>query len=109
MLRAVLESTATPFTTTHHASRTSIFVQGDRCDTVMHIEAGLVRLAVTTPNGNEGITGLLGAGAFLGEEALSGLPFRRATATAMTAADVLVVAKAEMSRSGPGGPTAPLE
>ena len=96
MLRALLESTATAFTMTRCLRGASLFVQGDECDTVMHIEAGVVRLTVTAPNGKEGICGLLGPGAFVGEEALSGQRFRRASATAMTPADVLVVAKAEM-------------
>ena len=38
------------------------------------------------------------AGAFPGDDALGGQPFRRETATAMVATDVLVVAKAVMIR-----------
>ena len=98
MLRALLEATATPFTATHYALRASLFMQGDASDAVMYIEDGLVRLTVTAPNGKEAVCGLLGTGAFLGEEAVSGQRFRRETATAMTAADVLAVAKAEMIR-----------
>jgi CRP-like cAMP-binding protein len=55
-------------------------------------------LAVTARSGKEAICGLLDTGAFLGEEALTGGVQRRQSATAMTATQVLVVAKAHMIR-----------
>jgi CRP-like cAMP-binding protein len=55
-------------------------------------------VAVTRPGGKEAICGLLAGGAFLGEEALLGYPVRPHSATAMTATEVLVVAKASVSR-----------
>ena len=97
-VRALLESTATPFTVVDYAPRTAIFRQGDPCDRVMHIERGRVWLAVTARSGKEAICGLLDTGAFLGEEALTGGVERRQSATAMTATQVLVVAKAHMIR-----------
>lgn len=97
-VRALLESTATPFTIADYRPRAAIFRQGDLCDTVMHIETGRVWLAVTTRGGKEAICGLLDAGAFLGEEALAGCGERRQSATAMTATRVLVVATAHLSR-----------
>jgi CRP-like cAMP-binding protein len=97
-VRALLESTATPFTIADHGPRTAIFRQGDPCDSVMHIERGRVWLAVTAHSGKEAICGLLDTGAFLGEEALTGCSERRQSATAMTATQVLVVAKAHMIR-----------
>jgi len=97
-VRALLESTGTPFAVAAYEQRAVIFFQGDACDSVMHIEKGRVRLAVTAPSGREAICGLLGTGAFLGEEALAGYAVRRQTAVAMTASEVLVVAKAQMLR-----------
>jgi CRP/FNR family cyclic AMP-dependent transcriptional regulator len=97
-VRALLESTATPFTIADYGPRTAIFRQGDPCDGVMHIEKGRVWLAVTAHSGKEAILGLLEAGAFLGEEALVGCGERRHSATAMNATQVLVVAKAHMIR-----------
>jgi CRP/FNR family transcriptional regulator, cyclic AMP receptor protein len=97
-VRALLESTATPFTIADYGPRAAIFRQGDPCDRVMHIERGRVWLAVTARSGKEAICGLLGTGAFLGEEALTGCGERRQSATAMTATQVLVVAKAHMIR-----------
>jgi CRP/FNR family cyclic AMP-dependent transcriptional regulator len=97
-VRALLESTGTRFAVADYGQRAVIFLQGDAGDSVMHIENGSVRLAVTAPSGKEAIVGLLGTGAFLGEEALGGHAVRRQTAIAMTATEVLVVAKAQMIR-----------
>lgn len=57
-----------------------------------------VGLAVTTPSGRQAICGLMGTGAFMGEEALAGQAVRRQTATAITATRVRVIAKAQMIR-----------
>ena len=97
-VRALLESTATPFTIADYGPRAAIFRQGDPCDSVMHIERGRVWLAVTSRNGKEGICGLLRTGAFLGEEALVGCGERRQSALAMTATQVVVVATVQMIR-----------
>jgi CRP/FNR family cyclic AMP-dependent transcriptional regulator len=97
-VRALLESTATPFTIASFGPRAAIFRQGDSCDGVMYIERGQVWLAVTEQSGKEAICGLLGTGAFLGEEAVTGCGERRQSATAMTATQVLAVAKAHMNR-----------
>jgi CRP/FNR family transcriptional regulator, cyclic AMP receptor protein len=80
-VRALLEWTATPFAIADYGPRAAIFLQGDPCDSVMHIERGRVWLAVTTRSGKEAICGLLGTGAFLGEEALVGRGERRQSAT----------------------------
>jgi CRP-like cAMP-binding protein len=94
--RTLLASTHTPFAVARFAEGAVIFRQGDACDSVMHIETGSVRLAVTTPSGKQAICGVLGAGAFLSEEALGRHTARRQTAIAMTATEVLVIAKAQM-------------
>jgi CRP/FNR family transcriptional regulator, cyclic AMP receptor protein len=97
-LRTLLESTGTPFAVAAYGPRGVVFRQGDPADSVMHIENGRVRLVVTTADGREAICGLLGQGAFLGEDALVGRVVRRQTASAMTATEVLVVPKAPMLR-----------
>lgn len=97
-VRALLESTATPFSIADYGPRATIFRQGDPCDSVMYIERGRVWLAVTAASGKEAICDLLDTGAFLGEEALTGGGERRQSATAMTASQVLVVAMAHMIR-----------
>lgn len=97
-VRALLESTGIPFTVADYPQRAVIFRQGDSSDSVIHIERGRVLLAVSARSGKEAICGLLGSGAFLGEEALAGHSVRLRTAIAMTATKVLVIAKAQMLR-----------
>lgn len=97
-LPALLESAGTPFTVARYAPGGFIFFQGDPSDSVLHIARGCVRLAVTACSGKEVICGLLRTGAFLGEEALLGHAVRRQTAIAMTATQVLVIAKEQMLR-----------
>jgi CRP-like cAMP-binding protein len=97
-LRALLESTGTPFAVAAYGPRAVIFLQGNACEGVIQIEKGCVRLSVTARGGKEAICGLLGTGAFLGEEVLGGHAVRRQTATAITATEVLVVPKGQMIR-----------
>ena len=97
-VRGVLESTHTAFRIAVYPPRAVVFRQGDPCDSVMHVEQGCVRLTVTARSGREGICGLVGRGAFLGEEALGGEPVRRQTAFAMTASEILIVEKGAMCR-----------
>ena len=95
-VRALLECTGTPFTVARYPPRATLFLQGDACESVMYIEKGRVWLAVTAPDGKEGICGVLAPGAFLGEEVLAGHAVHGQTATAMAATEVLVVPKARM-------------
>jgi CRP/FNR family cyclic AMP-dependent transcriptional regulator len=95
-LRAALDSDGTPFTVAHYQPKEIIFLQGDPSDSVMYIVEGSVRLTVTASNGKEATLGLLGPGAFLGEEVLAGREDRPETATAMILTAVLEVAKPEM-------------
>jgi CRP-like cAMP-binding protein len=48
--------------------------------------------------GKEGVVAVLGPGDFFGEECLAGLPFRMATATAITPLTTLAIEKNEMIR-----------
>jgi CRP-like cAMP-binding protein len=95
-MRDLLESSEIPFATAQFARRKTVFRQGDFSDDVLHIESGGVLLAVSTRSGKEAICGVLGIGAFLGEEALIGHSVRRQTAIAVTATEVLVIGKAHM-------------
>ena len=97
-VRALPESTRTPFAVARYQPGAAIVFQGDACDSVMHIENGRVLLAVTAASGKEAICGLLGSGGLLGEEVLGSRPVRRQTATALTSTEVLVVAKGQMTR-----------
>lgn len=95
-LRALLKATDTPYRTVTHPPSTMIFMQGEACDTVMYIEQGSVRLAISSPSGKEAICGVLTAGAFLGECALRGDATRRHTAVTMTTTTVTEVSASKM-------------
>lgn len=71
-LRALLESAGTAFTVAEFSRGAVLFRQGDACDDAWCIESGRVRLVVTSSNGQEAISGLLGAGSLLGDYLLAG-------------------------------------
>jgi CRP/FNR family cyclic AMP-dependent transcriptional regulator len=75
-----------------------IFRQGDSCKNVVYIQKGSVKLTVVNEVGKEGVVAVLGPGDFFGEECLAGLPFRMATATAITPLTTLAIEKNEMIR-----------
>lgn len=96
--RNLLATAAAKASAVSHAAGAVIYSQGDSCDSVLYIDDGRVRLSVVERSGKEAVVGLLGPGAFLGEEALGGHAGRRETATALTAVRALVVAKGQMIR-----------
>ena len=63
----------------------------------MYLHAGAVKLSVSSRSGKEAVVAMLGPGAFFGESALAS-PVRHETATAMTAATVLIIPKQQMIR-----------
>jgi CRP-like cAMP-binding protein len=75
-----------------------IYAQGDPVKSVMYVQKGSVKLSVLSEVGKEAIVGLLRPGDFLGEGCLTGLPFRTATATAITPSTILVIENNEMIR-----------
>lgn len=97
-IRSLIESTGLQFTAARYQPRETIFHQGDDGDSVLYVDSGRIELAAVAPSGKEAICGLLGSGAFLGEEALTGSSTRPHTATAMTATEVLVISRATMSQ-----------
>ena len=80
----------------HYRPREVIFSQGEPCDAVMYVQNGDVRLSVLSRSGKEAIVGIVTAGSFFGEEALTGRAVRLETATAVTSSTVLIVGKERM-------------
>jgi len=74
------------------------FAQGDPASSVMYIHEGGVKLSVVNEVGKEAVVAILGPGEFFGEGCLSDQPLRMGTATAITPATLLVIAKKEMIR-----------
>ena len=77
---------------------TAIFSQGDRCDAVMYIQAGSVKLSVLSKAGREAVVAMLGPGEFFGEGCLAGQAVRMGSATAITPSAILRVGKSKMVR-----------
>ena len=73
-----------------------IFAQGDRCESVMYIQKGGVKLSVLSKTGKEAVVAMLGPGDFFGEGCLAGQPLRIGSATAITPSSVLVIDKKQM-------------
>jgi CRP/FNR family cyclic AMP-dependent transcriptional regulator len=75
------------------------FAQGDAADCVFYLQTGRAKLTVISKNGKEATITLLGAGDFVGEDALVGPVGRRlATASAITACAALKIERLEMVR-----------
>jgi CRP/FNR family transcriptional regulator, cyclic AMP receptor protein len=73
------------------------YAQGDPADAIFYVRRGRLRINVTSKNGREATTSLVGSGDFLGEESIaSGHIVRLSAATAMTACTLLRIGKAEM-------------
>jgi CRP/FNR family transcriptional regulator, cyclic AMP receptor protein len=77
----------------------AVFQQGDIADAVFYIESGTVQIAVLSDQGKEGVVAMLGAGDFFGEGCLAGQDIQLASATAHTAATIMRIEKAAMTRA----------
>jgi CRP/FNR family cyclic AMP-dependent transcriptional regulator len=77
------------------AKKQTIFVQGDKADSVFYIRSGKVRLAVVASSGKEATIAILNEG-FFGEGCLTGQPLRMCSATAMTDCIVMRIYKQSM-------------
>lgn len=75
-----------------------IFSQGDKSQSVLYLQAGAVKVTVSSTAGKEAVIALLGPGDFFGEGCISGQPLRVSTATAMEPVSVLEIEKQEMIR-----------
>ncbi len=76
-----------------------MFSQGDAADSVFYLQKGRARLTVLSDSGKEATITLLTSGDFVGEESMTALAGRRlATATAVSACQVLKISRSEMIR-----------
>src|ERR1043165_3905220 len=94
---AFLNSAGLSKTIVHYACDESIFSQGDRCDHVLYIQSGGVKLSVLSKTGKEAVVAMLGPGDFFGEGCLAGQKNRVASAPAVTPSAILFVDKAKMA------------
>ena len=76
-----------------------IFVQGAPADCVFYLQSGRAKLTVVSAAGKEATISLLGAGEFIGEEAMVGAGgMRMASATAVVPCTTLMIQRDEMNR-----------
>jgi CRP-like cAMP-binding protein len=73
-----------------------VFVQGDPADAVFYIQKGKVKISVLSEQGKEAVVAVLGPNQFCGEGCLAGQPLRMATASAMTACEIMRIDKPTM-------------
>src|SRR5208282_1780387 len=74
-----------------------IFAQGDSGDAVFYIQKGQVKLTVDSKFGKKAVTGVLGAGSFLGERCLSGQA-HVVTATVMVKSSIMRLNRSSIMR-----------
>jgi len=77
----------------------AVFSQGDAADSVFYILDGDVKVSVVSQHGKEAVVALLGKKDFLGEGCLVGKTLRMATATAITACQIMRLDKACVIRT----------
>jgi CRP/FNR family transcriptional regulator, cyclic AMP receptor protein len=76
----------------------TVFSQGDPADSVFYVQAGQVKVCVTSDQGKEAVVALHGKGDFFGEGCLNGQSLRLATVAAMTDCTIMRLDKAAMVR-----------
>jgi CRP/FNR family transcriptional regulator, cyclic AMP receptor protein len=95
-LQRFLDSAGVARSIRKYARAAVIFSQGDAATDVFYIQSGSVKLSILSRTGKEAVVAVLGQGDFFGEGCLAAQPRRIATASAMTASEVLVIEKAQM-------------
>jgi CRP-like cAMP-binding protein len=83
-VKAFLSTVAGGRTIATYRKDQTVFKQGDPADSVFYIEAGKVKVGVTSEQGKEAVVALHGDGEFFGEGCLTGQPLRLATVAAVT-------------------------
>jgi CRP/FNR family transcriptional regulator, cyclic AMP receptor protein len=97
--QAFLDSAGLSKKIVHYGRAEAIFSQGDRCDSVLYIQRGGVKLSVLSETGREAVVAMLGPGDFFGEGCLAGQPLRIGSATAITPSSILVIGKRQMVKA----------
>lgn len=97
-LASYLESSGIGRTAIEFQQGREVFLQGSPADFVYYIREGTIKLTTVSERGKEAVVALLNAGDFFGEDCLTGLPRRMATATAVRPTSALEIHKKEMAR-----------
>ena len=94
--KAFLDSAGLSTRIVEYGRAETIFSQGDRCESVLYIQQGGVKLSVLSTAGREAVVAMLGPGDFFGEGCLAGQPVWIGNATAIVRSRVLVIEKRRM-------------
>ena len=81
-----------------YALNQTIFQQGDPADAAFYIQAGKVKLTVTSEAGKDAVVAILKADEFFGEGCANGETLRLSTATALTECTITKIAKADFRK-----------
>ena len=85
--------------TVEFPKNSTIFSQGNSCESVFYIQKGRVKIGVVSEAGKEATVGVLNVGEFVGEDCIANShPLRLVTAIAMTDCTLLKISKKEMVR-----------
>ena len=84
-------------TVSDYRSGQVIYAQGDSGEAVFYIQKGRVKLTAVSKFGKKAVTGVLGAGSFLGEACLRGQP-HAVTATVMVKSSIMRLDKSSVRR-----------
>jgi len=93
----ILAALGDGITVSDYRSGQVIYAQGDSGQALFYIQKGRVRLTVVSKFGKKAVTGVLGAGRFLGEGCLSGQP-HAVTATVMVMSSIMRLDKSSVIR-----------
>jgi CRP/FNR family cyclic AMP-dependent transcriptional regulator len=93
----ILAALGDGITVSDYRSGQVIYAQGDSGEAVFYIQKGRVRLTVVSKFGKKAVTGVLGAGSFLGEGCLGGKP-HAVTATVMVKSSIMRLEKLSVIR-----------
>ena len=94
--RSLFQALSVVHRVAHYRRSAVIFAQGTECGEVMYLQQGSVKLSVLSPGGKEAIVSVLQPGDFFGEGCLAGQQVYIATAVAVNASTVGVIAKKHM-------------
>lgn len=88
----------TRWTVSKYQENQTIYAQGDPADSVFYIHRGKVKVTVMSKRGKEAVVAIRGPDEFCGEGALTGMPQRLATVTAMSACEIIQLEKKTVVR-----------
>jgi CRP-like cAMP-binding protein len=86
----------TPTSAHEYRNKQVIFAQGDKADALFYIRVGHVKLTVTSTSGKRAVIAILRRGDFFGEGCVTKQSLRISTATAVEAATIVKVMRADI-------------